>query len=499
MNRRISYLLAGLCGASLVPAFAPFNLPWLAPLPLLALLYLLHDTDALAAAKLSACFGLGMFSAGTYWLYVSLNVMGGLWPPFAVLLMLCMIVANAAFVAATGYTSVRLTPGPGNWLRPVIVFPAAWVFFEWCRGWVLTGFPFMSVGYGQVDSPLGALAPVSGVYGISWLTVLIAGLLFAAVRGTVRQRVAVVAGVTALLGVLQSQNSRAWTTDSGRDFNIGMVQGAVPQELKWAAAQLEPTLELYLQLSLQMQHRDLIVWPEAAIPALPFEVADYLDHVSELMTARDTQLFTGILNYDIDRGEYSNTLWALGAEPGLYRKRHLVMFGEYFPLPDFARRWLRIMNLPSENIAPGPRQQAPLLANGVPVAATICWELAFGAEQLDFLPQAELLVNVSNDAWFGDTIMPHQHLQIGQMRARESGRYLLRATNSGITAVVNPLGKVEARIPQFEPGVLEATVRPHTGATPYVRWGNRPVIGLALIVLLAALVYPSRLRKPARR
>jgi apolipoprotein N-acyltransferase len=144
------------------------------------------------------------------------------------------------------------------------------------------------------------------------------------------------------------------------------------------------------------------------------------------------------------------------------------------------------MNLPSENIVPGQRDQRPLMANGVPVAATICWELAFGAEQLDFLPQAELLVNVSNDAWFGDTIMPHQHLQIGQMRARESGRYLLRSTNTGITAVVDPLGKVTHRIPQFEAGVLEATVRPHSGATPYVRSGNWPIVSLMILLLMVS-------------
>jgi apolipoprotein N-acyltransferase len=301
-------------------------------------------------------------------------------------------------------------------------------------------------------------------------------------------RIVVLLVAAGLLAGLQSQNQRRWTEDSGRDFNIGLVQGAIPQELKWRAEQLQPTLDLYLQLSLQMQNRDLIVWPEAAIPALPFEVSDYAAAVNEVMSERGTQLFTGILNYDLERGEYANTLWALGAEQGLYKKRHLVMFGEYFPLPGFARRWLRVMNLPSENIAPGPRDQPPLMANGVAIAATICWELAFGAEQLDFLPQAGLLVNVSNDAWFGDTIMPHQHLQIGQMRARESGRFLLRSTNTGITAVVDPLGRVTHRIPQFEAGVLEATVKPHLGATPYVRAGNWPVISLVFLLLLASAV-----------
>ncbi len=491
-----SRILKGLlfaAGASLVLAFAPFEQPWLAPLILALLLWFLEGADPRTATRRAFWFGLGMFTAGTYWLYISLNIMGGLWPPFAVLMLLAMIVANTVFVAATGYLTVRLIPAASMslksvCLRALVIFPAAWVLFEWARGWVLTGFPFLSLGYGQVETPLGALAPVTGLYGVSWLTAILAGLLYTAIRGSWAHRIVVLVVVTGLLAGLHSQNQRSWTEDSGRDFNIGLVQGAIPQKLKWRAEQLKPTLDLYLNLSLEMQDRDLIVWPEAAIPALPFEVSEYAEVVSNVMSERGTQLFTGILSYDLESGEYANTLWALGAEQGSYKKRHLVMFGEYFPLPDFARRWLRIMNLPSENITPGRRDQPPLMANGVAVAATICWEVAFGAEQLDFLPQAGLLVNASNEAWFGDTIMPHQHLQIGQMRARESGRYLLRSTNTGITAVVDPLGRVTHRIPQFEAGVLEATVRPHTGATPYVRTGNWPVISLIFFVLLVSAV-----------
>jgi apolipoprotein N-acyltransferase len=206
------------------------------------------------------------------------------------------------------------------------------------------------------------------------------------------------------------------------------------------------------------------------------------------MVSTDTQLFAGILTYDIELGEYKNTLWAMGAEEGKYFKRHLVAFGEYFPLPDFAKKIMRIMNLPSESIMPGADNQPLLLVKGVPVAATICYEIAFAAEQLQFFPKAQLMVNVSNDAWFGDSIAPHQHLQIGQMRALETGRYLLRATNTGITAIVDPQGRVTERIPQFEPGVIDAVVQPYGGATPFVRTGNWPIIaGLFLVTAIAGL------------
>jgi apolipoprotein N-acyltransferase len=246
-------------------------------------------------------------------------------------------------------------------------------------------------------------------------------------------------------------------------------------------------------MSLTDDNPDLIIWPEAAVPALPFEVNDFLQEMNAEVVSRGTQLLVGILTYNLDHGEYQNSLWAIGAEEGQYHKRHLVAFGEYFPLPDFARNWLRIMNLPSENIRPGEYDQPLLKAQGVPLATTICYEIAFGAEQLHFFPEAELMVNVSNDAWFGNSIAPHQHLQIGRMRAKEVGRYLLRATNTGITAIVSPEGVVLKSLPQFEAGVVDAVVQPYTGATPYVRVGNWLVISaMCLLIAIGATIVRRR-------
>ena len=491
-DRRIIFLLAFVSGAALVLTFAPFGLPWFAPVSLAALLWLLSDATPVTALRRGFYFGLGLFGCGTYWLYISLNVLGGLLPPFAVLLMLCLIAATACFVAAAAWLTVRCTMHGNLWWRALVVFPAAWVLTEWGRGWMVTGFPWQSIGYGQVDNPLGALAALGGVYAVTYVAVLLAGALYVAVCSGWVVRGGLASAGVALLVVLQGMYDTEWTTDTGEPLRVGLVQGAVPQELKWDPAQLKPTLDRYRQLSFAMPQRDLIIWPEAAIPAFSFEVPEFIDAMHAELVERDTQLFTGILTYKSETGEFLNTLWAIGAEPGEYHKRHLVMFGEYFPLPDFVKRWLRIMNLPSESISAGATDQPLLTAKGVPVAAMICYELAFGAEQLGLLPEAQLLVNVSNDAWFGDTIAPHQHLQIGQMRARETGRWLLRATNTGITAVVDPAGRVVSRIPQFEPGVVTATAQPRTGATPYVRAGNYPVILLALWCILAALLWNAR-------
>lgn len=489
----VTLVMATAAGAVQVLAFAPFGYHWIAPLTLALLLLLWSAAKPLQAAITGYCFGFGHFVAGTYWLYISLNILGGLWPPLAILLMLVLVAALACYVAAAGYLVVKLAPRDGLW-RWLGVFPAAWLVCEWLRGWLFTGFPWLSVGYSQVDTPLAAAAPVAGVYGVSWLTLLLAGLTVIIVRRDWRGRLLVFGAVAAGLVALQPLSQLAWTVPAAAELNVALVQGAIPQERKWQADQLQPTLERYRRLSLAVDGQDLIVWPEAAIPAFPFEVRDFVAELRAELVQRDTQLFTGILSYDAGRGQFLNTLWALGAESGEYHKRHLVMFGEYFPLPEFAKRWLRIMNLPSEDIAEGAADQPLLTVRGIPVAATICYEIAFAAEQLRFLDEAQLLVNVSNDAWFGDSIAPHQHLQIARMRAREAGRYLLRATNTGITAVIDPAGQVVARLPQFEPGVVRSRVRPHQGVTPYVRAGNWPVIGLAFLLLLGSGI---RLRNSA--
>jgi apolipoprotein N-acyltransferase len=478
--------IALVAGALLVPAFAPFGWYWIAPLPLACLLFLWEKATPRQAAWIGFSFGVGLFAAGTWWLYISLNILGGLWPPLALLMMLVFVIALASFAAMAGYVVVHFSQG-NSATRWLLVFPASWALAEWLRGWVLTGFPWMSIGYSQTESALGAIAPLAGVYGVTWVTVLLAGALVACLAGNTRQRFTGLGVIVCTAGITIVLHKQIWTQDTGRDFHVRLVQGAIPQEKKWLPEQLEPTLNLYRDLSISEEPLDLIIWPEAAIPALPYEVEEFLQSLHDEMVARDTQLFTGILTYDIDNDQFLNTLWALGEEESQYYKRHLVAFGEYFPVPDFIRRIMRLINLPSESISPGNDAQKPLYAKGVPVAPTICYEIAFGAEQLGFFPEAQLLVNVSNDAWFGDTIAPHQHLQINQFRARETGRYMLRTTNTGITAVINPAGHVEQRIPQFEPGALNATVRPFVGQTPYTRFGNwLPVTGMLLLVAAGA-------------
>jgi len=285
---------------------------------------------------------------------------------------------------------------------------------------------------------------------------------------------------------------QAWTTPVGEPLRVSLVQGAVPQLLKWEPSEQLATMEHYFTETAALRNQDLIVWPEAAIPAPDDWVGSYLEGLRGLAAEMDVQLLVGILTHDRERDEYRNSLLALGEEAGAYHKRHLVPFGEYFPVPAFVRSWMRMANLPFDDITAGSARQRPLLARGVPLAPTICYEDAYGAEQLSFLPEAQLLVNVSNDAWFGDTIAPHQHLQIARMRALETGRYMVRSTNTGITAIIDQRGRVRAVAPQFEPWVLGGLAQPYGGATPYVRMGNSPVVLFGLLAAAAALLARRR-------
>jgi apolipoprotein N-acyltransferase len=482
--------LAALAGAPLPLGFAPFGYWWLIPFLLAALFVLWEEQSPRTAATRGFFFGAAAFGLGTHWTYISVHGFGGspIW--LAVLLTAALAVACAAHVAGAGWLAARCrVKGPLRWL---LCWPAAWVATEWLRGWVFTGFPWLSLGYGQIDAPLRAWAPVLGVYGVSFLVAFSAGILVMIARGNGRQRV--LAGVAlAALGVATvGLTGRSWTEPAGPAVSVALVQGSISQDRKWLPEQREPTMALYRDLTFALPEADIVVWPEVAVPSQIDRVGPYLDKLQSAAAERDMHLLLGIIDYDPDQDRVHNALLALGASNGLYYKRHLVPFGEFFPVPNFVRNWLRMMNLPYRDVAPGRRDQPPLYAKEIALSPSICYEDAFGAEQLDFLPESGLLVNVSNDAWFGDSIAAHQHLEIARMRSLETGRPMLRSTNTGVTALIGADGRVLGKLPQFETGVLTGQVQPYTGTTPFVRAGNLPVVLLSLLALWLGIVAPRR-------
>lgn len=481
---------AFLLGASSVLGFAPLRIFPLAVLTLAALAWLWHAATPRRAAVLGFAFGAGCFLAGVSWVYVSMHDFGGMPAPLAALAAVLFCGYLALYPALAGSLFARLRrqrPGPD-----ALLFAAAWTLAEWLRGWLLTGFPWLAFGYAQTPpSPLAGYAPLAGVYGVGFVAALVAalaGLTFAARRHAFRRTAAL--AVTVLLAAGAGLSAIEWTRPSGRPLSVSLLQGNIEQSLKWQPERLQHSLETYLRLA-RSHPAQLIVLPETALPLMLDQLPR--DYVAELRRAAGDgqgEVLLGIAAQDA-QGHYYNSAVGFAADGvQAYRKSHLVPFGEFTP-PAFS--WtLALLRIPMSNFTPGPAVQAPLLLSGQKVAVNICYEDVFGEEIIRALPEATLLVNLSNTAWFGDSLAQPQHLQIAQMRALETGRPMLRATNTGMTAVVGPRGRVERVLPPFGEGALLGEVSGYAGATPYVRWGNAAALLLVAIGLLAPLAASRR-------
>ena len=476
-------------GALLALAFAPADAWPLAFLCPATLMLLWERVSPREAAWRGMLFTGGTFLAGTYWLYHSIHLIGQAPVWIALVLMLGLVSIMGSYTALLGYAVARrgAVSGPERYL---VLLPAGWVATEWLRGWFMSGFPWLALGYTQLDTPLAAYAPLGGTYAVSLAAAVTAGAIALLIVGPRRARVAAAVVLVLTWGCALALGRVEWTRPRGTEVTVALVQGAVPQSMKWVPGELERTMNLYLDLTRPHLGAGIIVWPESAIPSLESGVRGYLDYVSALARSRGSALVTGLVRRDPQSGAYYNAMAAWSPGEQWYYKRHLVPFGEFFPVPAAVRDWMRLMNLPYSDFSAGSEAQSPLAAGGETLAPTICYEDAYGVEQLALARGSTLLVNVTNDAWFGDSTAPHQHLDISRMRSLETGRPMLRATNDGVTALIAYDGSVLGRLPQFRPGVLTGRIEPRTGFTPYLRAGNWPVLALLWIGLYAGFRRP---------
>lgn len=469
-------ILALLGGLSLPLAFAPFDHPVFAVAGLLLLFASWLNVSPGRAFWRGYLFGLGQFGLGVSWVYVSMHDYGGASVPEAAALTFAFTAFLALYPALAGWLSRRFFAGSRIY-RLLIVFPAVWVLAEWFRGWFLTGFPWLQIGYSQTDTPLAAYGPILGVYGIGWVVAFVAGGVLAALHSPRKPRTILAVAIVAVLGLGGVLSRVSWTQPAGEPFKVTLLQGNVPQNMKWQPEFQRATLQMYTEMTRQSWDSRLIVWPETAIPAFYHQVKDtYLADLEAEAKARGADLLIGVPFYDQAQDRYFNAVVALGKSPGVYFKRHLVPFGEYLPLRPLLGFVLDILEIPLSDFASGNGSQPALVAAGHPLAASICYEDIFGQESLAGLPEAAYLVNVTNDAWFGDSIAPHQHAQMARMRALETGRYMLRATNTGVTAIVSPKGGITVAAPLFQRAEATGTITPMAGSTPYARWGDWPVV-----------------------
>lgn len=516
------YAFAALLGALAVPGFAPLG--WF-PLPILSLaglFWLARATAPKRAFLLGWAYGLGLFLTGVSWVYVSISVYGGMPAPIAALATLLFCAFIGLFPALALGLGARLVPS--GWKRAALALPTAWVLGEWVRSWIFTGFPWLALGYSQApDSPLAGFAPLLGVYGVSLLAALSAGALAAfpssppggaaggregeftepaprpsggpgmqsgarsAREGT---RPAISLALLTLLWLVGATLQLIdWTHPTPAPVSVTLIQGNIPQDMKFRPEKLDATLRHYAQAVLASPSR-LIVLPETALPLFRSNVPrDYLALLGDHARTRNGDVVLGIPE-DGGPERYYNSVMTLGASPeGIYRKSHLVPFGEFVP---FGFRWaVNLMSIPLGDFSLGDANQPPLAAGGEKLAVNVCYEDAFGEERIHAARDATLLVNVSNDAWFGESWAPWQHLQIGAMRSLEAGRWQLRANNTGVTAILDDKGRARARLEPFTTGALTGQAQGRTGSTPYLALGNYPAIFIAFALLLLA-------RRPSR-
>ncbi|MCK5662348.1 MAG: apolipoprotein N-acyltransferase [Thiotrichaceae bacterium] len=477
-------VLAVTAGVLFTLSFSPFDFPVLVFIALAVFKLLLTELSLKKAVLRGFLFGLGIFGLGVSWVFVSMvvNEQANLTLPILMTLFYCGF--WAIFPAISAYLFAKLRRNKhSDWL----IFSCIWVFVEYIRGeWVLNGFPWLQVAYSQLDSPFAGFIPVFGSYGTGFVVVLLAALFAEAFIDKTKIIVIFVIFPFLIIGG-GGLKGVDWTKVNGDLIKVTLIQGNIAQKDKWAIENRNITLKQYYDDSAKHWDSDVIVWPETAIPAYYADVKeDYLIPLEQEAIQNNTDIITSLPHKD-KTGKLYNSVLVLGKMPGMYKKIHLLPFGEYLPWQPISGYVLGLMDIRLGNFSAGAVDQSLLKVAGHNIVTSICYEDAFGDLIRNSLPAATLLVNVSNDAWFGDSIAPHQHLEIARMRALESGRYLLRATNTGISAVINTKGKVTMHTPQFQIITLRSPAQAYQGSTPYVRFGNGLILSILLLCLLLGI------------
>jgi apolipoprotein N-acyltransferase len=444
-------------------------------------------------------FGLGMFGSGVSWVYVSIDVYGGAGPVLASFLIIVFCAGLALlFQVSVGWFYVRFVRAlPGGML---VGFPVTWVLAEWLRSWLFTGFPWLYLGYAHIDTPIAGWAPVIGVYGLSFICALTGICLFLAWRS--RQAIActtyAVIVITLWAGGAVLKPIEWVVKASEKPLEVVIYQPNVPQEHKWDRDWYQPTLRQLRTASEPHYGADILIWPEAAIPNFYQRARDFLDPIAQRAAATETTVFTGV-PFQAEQGEgYYNSVVARGQGAGVYPKQHLVPFGEYVPLESVLRGMIAFFDLPMSAFSAGPADQPPLRAGAYRVAPYVCYEVVYPEMVARSARNADLLLTVSNDSWFGKSIGPLQHLQMAQMRALENGRYMIRGTNNGVSAIIDHRGRIVARSEQYVETTLKGRVDVMLGNTPFGSFGVTPVIaGCGITLLLMVLMYLGFWREKA--
>lgn len=494
----VALIAALFAGAILNYGFSPYDF-WPAALLSPSIFSILLYRYQGNAFWLSLAYFFGVFANGVGWVFVSIHTYG-------MTAFVPALFMTAAFVGFLALVSSLPFLVYAKYLRHsklalLLAFPALWVLNEWMRSWLLTGFPWLYIGYAHTDSSLGGYAPIGGVYLISFLSVTSAqAALYLGsklrsrdgLRGKAKQRfVVTLIGVISVWGIGNALRSEHFTTPENINPSVALLQPNVPLEVKWDPQKhRQIALKLNDSADLLWQH-DLQLWPEAAIPAVYSQMEFFIESLDRRGKEQSSAIITGVLS-DEDYDHIYNSVIGLGTAEGIYHKQRLVPFGEYVPLENYLRGMIEFFNLPSSIIQRGPYLPEQLSVSTrdnqrYTLSPFICYEVVYPDLVVKNAKQAGVLATISNDAWFGHSAGPLQHFQMARMRAMEHRKFMLRSTNTGLSGIINPFGKVTASAEQFIHTSISGTIYVSSGLTPYARSGSWPIIALCFSLLFCAI------------
>lgn len=466
-------------------ALSPFNVWPLGLASLAILIWLIADVSVVRGSLRFYLYAIGMYGVGASWIYVSVHEHGNASPLLAGFLVALLVLAWSLLSLIHGYLYMRFVRVLPYGL--VLGFACAWYLREWALTWMLTGFPWLYVGYGFMETPLAGFIPVIGVTGLGFIVALAAGLVTLALKAALKkgERKTTLAAsliIVSLVGTGWGLGLVKFVDPVGETISVSVVQGNIDQAVKWRREMAGPIIDTYTGLTDTEWGRDLILWPEAAITVFRGPAAPLLDQLDRRGKASGSTLVLGIPDTSAE-GHFFNTAFAVGNGDGRYVKRRLVPFGEYVPLENWLRGVIGVLDLPMARNQKGPSEQDPIKVGHLTASLSICYEVIYPEIVRQTAADPDFLITISNDTWFGDSIGPWQHLQMARARALENGRYMVRGTNNGVTAIINERGEIEDRLAQFEQGVLRGNIAVMAGATPWVTYGSLPVLVLIVMVL----------------
>ena len=481
-----------LLGAMLTLAFAPYEIFPFAILAPVGLFFLWLQSSPTRAFWQGFIFGFGFFGTGVYWVFHSIHTFGGVPTPIAIFITTIFIAILALFPAAVGGIVNRYFPVLNN-TKIILAYPVSWVISEWIRSWIFTGFPWLFIGYSQTNSPLAGYAPLLGVFSISLATLISSGLIVATIIQLKQHHfrtgyfylflftlIWIIGGLLSLL---------PWTHPKGQPISVSLVQGNIPQAIKWSPEHLKLSLDRYAEMTEPLWGKqEMIIWPEAAIPMSLEDAAPFIELMDNKAQTSHSYLILGIPIQAENQLGYYNSIVVLGKNRQVYLKRRLVPFGEFIPTFPIISKFFDFMSIPMSNLIPGSNNQPPLEIGDIKILPSICYEIAFPELINTSNSDIGILLTITNDAWFGRSSAEAQHLQMAAMRALELRRPLIFVSNDGITAIINAYGKIESAAPQYQSYVLNGRVQAMIGKTPWMMFRMDPMLIILISLLIIAIL-----------